>query len=34
LHCRQMELIHPVRLEPVTVVADTPETEIWRLAHL
>ncbi|MGI9160072.1 MAG: RluA family pseudouridine synthase [Saprospiraceae bacterium] len=34
LHCRQMELIHPVRLEPITVVADTPETEIWRLAHL
>jgi 23S rRNA pseudouridine1911/1915/1917 synthase len=33
LHCRQMELLHPVRLEPITVIADTPETDIWRLAR-
>ncbi len=32
LHCRQMEFIHPVRLEPVTVLAEPPNTAIWQFS--
>ena len=29
LHCRSMSFVHPVRLEPVEVVAELPEREWW-----
>lgn len=32
LHCRSLSFIHPVKKEPVTIVAGVPkEDEIWRL---
>ncbi len=30
LHAAQMRFVHPVRNEAVTIVADPPETEMWR----
>lgn len=30
LHCERMELMHPVRQEPLVVVAPLPDTEWWR----
>jgi 23S rRNA pseudouridine1911/1915/1917 synthase len=29
LHARQVELIHPVRKEPLTIVADPPKDPVW-----
>ncbi len=31
LHCRSMSFIHPVKKEPVTITADPPDDQIWRL---
>ncbi len=31
LHCRSMSFIHPVKKEPVTVQADPPDEQVWRL---
>mgnify|MGYP000116383278 CR=1 FL=1 len=30
LHCRSMEFVHPVRLEPVVLMADLPAGEWWK----
>ncbi len=30
LHCRKMEFIHPVKKEPITVIADTPDIGLWK----
>jgi 23S rRNA pseudouridine1911/1915/1917 synthase len=31
LHCRSLAFVHPVRKEPVKIVADPPQDEIWGL---
>jgi 23S rRNA pseudouridine1911/1915/1917 synthase len=31
LHCRAMSFIHPVKNEPVTIQADTPNDQIWGM---
>lgn len=31
LHCRSMEFIHPVKNEPVKIVAEPPKDQIWDL---
>ncbi len=31
LHCRSLSFIHPVKKEPVTIVADPPTLDSWRL---
>lgn len=31
LHCRSLSFIHPVKNEPVTITADPPEEQVWRL---
>ncbi|MEO0873911.1 MAG: RNA pseudouridine synthase, partial [Bacteroidota bacterium] len=31
LHCRTLSFIHPVKNEPVTIVAPPPTEEIWNL---
>lgn len=31
LHCRSLAFEHPVRKEPVTIVADPPEDAVWNL---
>lgn len=31
LHCESMSFIHPVKKEPVTISADVPSFQIWRL---
>lgn len=30
LHCRSLSFIHPVKKQPVTIVADPPEEMLWR----
>lgn len=30
LHARKVELIHPVRQEPLTIVADPPDDKLWN----
>jgi len=30
LHCRSLSFIHPVKKQPVTIVADPPEELLWR----
>ena len=30
LHARQVEFIHPVKKEPMVIVAPTPQTQIWK----
>lgn len=30
LHCREMSFMHPVKKEIISIVADPPETEVWR----
>ena len=30
LHARQIEFIHPIRKEPVTIVAPVPEDSLWQ----
>jgi 23S rRNA pseudouridine1911/1915/1917 synthase len=30
LHCRSMEFVHPVRLEPVILMAELPAGEWWK----
>lgn len=34
LHCREMSFIHPVKKEPVTIIAEVPKDQIWRLFDL
>jgi 23S rRNA pseudouridine1911/1915/1917 synthase len=34
LHCREMSFIHPVKKEPVTIRAEVPKDQIWRLFDL
>lgn len=31
LHCRSLAFVHPVKKEPVKVVADPPDEQIWNL---
>ena len=31
LHCRKLSFIHPVKKEPVEIVADPPHDQIWNL---
>ena len=31
LHCKSMSFVHPVKKEPVTISADKPDEQIWRL---
>lgn len=31
LHCRNLSFIHPVKKEPVTITADMPDNQMWRL---
>ena len=31
LHCKEMSFIHPVKKEPVSIKADKPDEQIWRL---
>jgi len=30
LHARKIEMVHPVRKEPITVLADPPDDDIWK----
>ena len=30
LHCRSMTFEHPVKKEPITIVAPTPDDQIWN----
>jgi 23S rRNA pseudouridine1911/1915/1917 synthase len=30
LHARKLEFIHPVKKEPVTIIADVPEDPLWK----
>lgn len=34
LHCLRMELIHPVRQEPLVLEAPLPDNKWWNLAHI
>lgn len=34
LHCREMSFIHPVKKEAVTITAEVPKDQIWRLFDL
>ncbi|GJM34128.1 MAG: RNA pseudouridine synthase [Saprospiraceae bacterium] len=31
LHCRSLSFIHPVKKEPVTIVADPPDLQNWKM---
>jgi 23S rRNA pseudouridine1911/1915/1917 synthase len=31
LHCRSLTFEHPVKNEPVTIIADPPKEQVWRL---
>lgn len=31
LHCKEMSFIHPVKKEPISIKADLPDEQLWRL---
>lgn len=31
LHCRSLHFMHPIKKEPVTIIADAPNDPVWRL---
>jgi 23S rRNA pseudouridine1911/1915/1917 synthase len=31
LHCRSMSFLHPIKKEPITITADPPDEQVWRL---